>query len=330
MKYIPLLLLLLLAGGCSTSSRLYRKVMKITPQEVAVAQQRPERGTIAPKPGSEKHPEPPVIGPEPAGEKPEEPAVTVISNVPMSFSALETEHVSTSAYNPFAGGDRLVFDLDELKADFHYPYPGNRISPYGMRGGRMHTGTDIKAIPNDTIRAAFSGVVRMSKLYSGYGNVVVVRHYNGLESVYSHNSKNLVKVGDAVKSGQPLSLAGRTGRATTEHLHFELRAKGRPFNPEYLIDCGNRTIRSGKLYLCYRNDGIVASNTDGSAAGSDTTVATPAPASAATPATSHTVARGDTLYAIARRYGTTVAKLCQLNGIPENKVLQIGEKIKVR
>lgn len=75
----------------------------------------------------------------------------------------------------------------------------------------MHTGVDIKAVPNDTIRAAFSGVVRMSKPYSGYGNIIVIRHYNGMETAYAHNSRNLVTVNDVVKAGDPIALAGRTG-----------------------------------------------------------------------------------------------------------------------
>lgn len=100
----------------------------------------------------------------------------------------------------------------------------------------MHTGVDIKAVPNDTIRAAFSGVVRMSKPYSGYGNIIVIRHYNGMETAYAHNSRNLVTVNDVVKAGDPIALAGRTGRATTEHLHFEFRVANQALNPSLLLE----------------------------------------------------------------------------------------------
>lgn len=97
--------------------------------------------------------------------------------------------------------------------------PGGKvISGYGTRGG--HSGDDIKTCARDTIRAAFDGVVRMAKPYGAYGNVIVIRHPNGLETVYSHNVKNLVKSGDVVKAGMAIGLTGRTGRATTEHLHL--------------------------------------------------------------------------------------------------------------
>ena len=106
---------------------------------------------------------------------------------------------------------------------------------------------DIKTKANDTIRCIFDGVVRMAKPYAAYGNVVVVRHTNGLESVYSHNSRNLVKSGDVVKAGTPLALTGRTGRATTEHLHLEFRIDGQHFNPSLVLDLKDRTLRKDKL-----------------------------------------------------------------------------------
>ena len=106
------------------------------------------------------------------------------------------------------------------------------------RGG--HSGADIKTKANDSILCVFDGVVRMAKSYGGYGKVIVVRHFNGLETVYSHNSKNFVAPGDSVKAGQVIGLTGRTGRATTEHLHFELRANGQHFNPGLLFNMSTR------------------------------------------------------------------------------------------
>ena len=109
-----------------------------------------------------------------------------------------------------------------------YPLPGAKvISPYGGRGGRQHTGTDLKTKANDNIFAAFDGEVVFSAKYAGYGNLIRIKHPNGLETYYSHNSKNMVKVGDYVKAGQVIALTGRTGRATTEHLHFETRVNGK-------------------------------------------------------------------------------------------------------
>ena len=124
------------------------------------------------------------------------------------------------------------------------------ISAYGARRG--HSGTDIKTKANDTIRCAFDGIVRMAKTYAAYGNVVVVRHDNGLESIYSHNSRNLVKSGDIVKAGDAVGLTGRTGRATTEHVHFETRINGQHFNPNLIFDLKERTLRK-ECIKCTKN-----------------------------------------------------------------------------
>lgn len=125
-----------------------------------------------------------------------------------------------------------------------YPLPGAKvISPYGGRGRRGHSGTDLKTKPNDNILAAFDGEVVFSGNYYGYGNLIRIKHANGLETYYSHNSKNLVKVGDRVKAGQVIALTGRTGRATTEHLHFETRMNGRHINSDKYFDHQNHTIR---------------------------------------------------------------------------------------
>ena len=125
-----------------------------------------------------------------------------------------------------------------------YPLPGAKvISAYGSRGGRQHSGTDLKTKPNDNILAAFDGEVVFSAPFAGYGNLVRIKHPNGLETYYSHNSKNLVKVGDRVKAGQVIALTGRTGRATTEHLHFETRVNGRYVNSNKFFDHVNHTIR---------------------------------------------------------------------------------------
>ena len=143
--------------------------------------------------------------------------------------------------------------LDSLSdKDYSFPLPGGKvISNYGRGNGR-HTGIDIKTFAKDTIRSAFDGVVRMSKPYSAYGNVIVVRHNFGLETIYSHNFKNLVQSGDTVKAGQPIALTGRTGRATTEHLHFETRVNGQPFNPNIVFNMDARALRK-ECILCTKN-----------------------------------------------------------------------------
>ncbi len=120
----------------------------------------------------------------------------------------------------FSNREKNDIDLSLIqKEDYAFPLPGAKvISPYAGRR-KHHSGVDLKTCANDTIVTAFDGIIRLAKPYHAYGNVIVVRHYNGLETVYSHNSKNLVKPGDYVKAGQPIALTGRTGRATTEHLH---------------------------------------------------------------------------------------------------------------
>lgn len=137
------------------------------------------------------------------------------------FSTMETNHIRVATPGLFSQRELIELPLEDIPdTEYSFPLPGGKvISPYGRGRGR-HSGIDIKTYAKDTIRSAFNGVVRMSKSYSAYGNVVVVRHDFGLETIYSHNFKNLVHCGDTVKAGQPIALTGRTGRASTEHLHF--------------------------------------------------------------------------------------------------------------
>ena len=264
---------------------------------------------------------------------------------PVRFLETETQHVRIVHYDPFDGKDALEIDLDELGRYFTYPYPGHKTSEYGMRGRSMHTGVDIKVPANDTIRTVLGGVVRMSKSYADYGNTVVVRHPCGLETVYSHNTKNLVRPNDIVQAGDPIGLAGRTGRATGDHLHFEVRIMGEHFDPNLLLDTDNKCIRTGKIYLTKENGRIFASN---SLRRNYVEQPEPVVLAAATPATStsqavyggsnsvssnasiHEVRSGDTLFSISRKYGVSVDALCSLNGISREGVLSIGQQIKLQ
>ncbi len=251
---------------------------------------------------------------------------------PIQFSLMESADIRRIGINPLPGGV-LIVDLDRAAAEYCPPLLGKFLSPFGPRSGRMHTGIDIKAAPCDTIRAAFAGVVRMDKPYSGYGNLVVIRHYLGFETVYAHNTRNLVKVNDVVAAGQPIALAGRTGRATTEHLHFELRAAGEPLDPAFLVDPNTMQLRPGTLTLRAEGDKIIAENSS-MAGKTDSPLLTTSNRTTNVGSTSglayHTVTKGDTLYSIARRNGTTVAALCRLNNIKETSVLSLGQKIKLK
>lgn len=171
-------------------------------------------------------------------------------DITTTFSSRDMGQVSVKDPKLFKDGDSEIINLALIpEGEYAYPLPnGKVISPYAGRR-RHHSGIDIKTFPRDTIVAAFDGIVRMAKPFAAYGNVIVVRHYNGLETIYSHNSKNLVKPGDLVKAGEPIALTGRTGRATTEHLHFEVRINGVHFNPELLFDTKSRRLQT-KCLIC--------------------------------------------------------------------------------
>ena len=160
--------------------------------------------------------------------------------------------------DPFDNGNKFTINLADLNpGEWYYPLPEAKvISPYGRRGKRNHSGVDIKTKPNDNILAAFDGVVTMSQVYSGYGKCIKIKHPNGIETLYSHNSKNLVKVGDRVKAGQVIALTGRTGRATTEHLHFECRINGRTFDPAKIFDHANHSIKMNLVTFTKTGKGI--------------------------------------------------------------------------
>ncbi len=173
------------------------------------------------------------------------------------FTRAELAHLRVQTPGLFKGRKQVTIRLDSLDGkDFCFPLPGSKvISAYGSRGGR-HTGYDLKTKANDTIRSVFAGIVRMSKPYAAYGNIIVIRHADGLESVYSHQSKNLVQCGDTVYAGQAIGLTGRTGRATTEHLHLEFRVNGQHFNPNMVLDFKKHCLKKCKLLVNRTDKGI--------------------------------------------------------------------------
>ena len=185
---------------------------------------------------------------------------SIVNNVDLPekphFSSMEINHIRVATPGLFTKDKNLLLYLDTLtENEYAFPLPGAKvISPYGTRRG--HSGADLKTCAGDTIRAAFSGVVRMSKPYAAYGNVVVIRHSNGLETIYSHNVKNLVQSGDWVLAGQPVALTGRTGRATTEHLHFETRINGQHFNPDLIFNLKEGTLRKECVQCVKKGNGV--------------------------------------------------------------------------
>ena len=152
-------------------------------------------------------------------------------------------------YDPFTITNTFRLDLEKIEEKaWAYPLPDARvISPYG--GARRHSGVDLKTKPNDEIYAAFDGEVVASGPYYGYGNCIRIKHAYGLETLYSHQSKNMVKKGDKVKAGQVIGLTGRTGRATTEHLHFEVSFDGKRLDPAIIFDHSNHKLKDATLHL---------------------------------------------------------------------------------
>ena len=152
-------------------------------------------------------------------------------------------------YDPFTITNTFLLDLEKIEEKaWAYPLPDARvISPYG--GARRHSGVDLKTKPNDEIYAAFDGEVVASGPYYGYGNCIRIKHAYGLETLYSHQSKNMVKQGDKVKAGQVIGLTGRTGRATTEHLHFEVSFGGKRLDPAIIFNHSNHKLKAATLHL---------------------------------------------------------------------------------
>ncbi|MBP3725616.1 MAG: peptidoglycan DD-metalloendopeptidase family protein [Bacteroidaceae bacterium] len=225
---------------------------------------------------------------------------------------------------------------------FHMPTPSRVItSNFGPRWGRVHKGLDIKVYIGDTIRAAWSGRVRVVRYEAkGYGNYVIIRHENGLETYYGHLSKQLVSENQRVRAGQPIGLGGNTGRSTGSHLHFETRLCGVALNPALFFDFRAQDITGdyydfrrstieresaratqlrGKHSNTYNPADVHSSNAP--RGGQKTT----ASKSTGSQAQFHKVEAGETVYSIARKRGVTVEELCRKNGIGSDLRIRPGQ-----
>lgn len=191
---------------------------------------------------------------------------------------------------------------------YHHPKIGPVNSKFGWRDGRMHKGIDINLNKGDAIVAAFDGMVRIAHVKGAYGNVVIIRHYNGLETVYAHLSKIKVKPGQVVVAGQLIGLGGSTGRSSGPHLHFEVRFRGQALNPSSIISFTDNKTFNDSIIIKKSRYGICAYPSN---------------------AILHTIERGDTWYEVAKRYGLTMKELCVLNGTDKRYYLKIGQKLRV-
>jgi len=208
-------------------------------------------------------------------------------------------------------GDKEI-DLilrDQLNfCEFVPPIKGLITSNFGWRDGKSHNGMDIDLQVWDPIVSSFDGMVRIARHHPGYGRVVVIRHYNGLETLYAHMHRLKVKPGEVIEAGQVIGLGGSSGRSTGSHLHFEVRFKGKALNPRSIIDFNNNCLVSDSVRLTKTKYSYTAVPLG---------------------IEYHTVKRGEHLSGIATQYGTTINRLCQINGIRRNKPLRIGQKLRV-
>jgi murein DD-endopeptidase MepM/ murein hydrolase activator NlpD len=229
---------------------------------------------------------------------------------------------------------------------YHMPTPSRVVtSNYGRRWGRMHKGIDVKVYIGDTIRAAFDGKIRVANYEAaGYGNYVVIRHHNGLETIYGHMSKRLVNENQNVKAGDPIGLGGNTGRSTGSHLHFETRLCGVALDPALMFDFKNQDV-TGDYYM-FRNSNarkqtiaknvqpktevqnvpVIGEPNDQTSAKPATSVKKTAAAPKAT--ATHKVQKGETLYSIAKSRGLTVDQLRKINRLGKSTNIKVGQVLK--
>lgn len=211
--------------------------------------------------------------------------------------------------------DSVLINLIDTSRIFVLPVVGRKWHGFGPRKRRMHKGVDIGLQTGDPIRAAFDGVVRYAKKNRrGFGNLVVLRHFNGLETYYAHLSKLNVEPGDQVKAGHVIGLGGNTGRSRGAHLHFEIRYCDRPFDPEKIIDFENATLKTSALWI---NKDLFLMSSKTMLAGTNGPDL-------------YIIRKGDTLGKIAKKNGTTVKALCKLNKIKTTTLLRPGRTLKIR
>lgn len=217
-----------------------------------------------------------------------------------------------NVYGPELSANDSMVLLDLTRPDqgcgSHRPVPGVLTSRFGWRDGRAHNGIDLDLRTGEPVRSMFPGVVRYAGTYGSYGRLVVVRHYNGLETYYAHLHRVKVTPGTEVDAGDLLGTGGSTGRSTGPHLHLEVRFKGLPIDPLRFFDAGTGELTCNTLVLKRTRWSFAAY-----------------PLGTRT----HVVRRGEYLQVIAQQYGTSVEELCELNGITRRARLTVGQELVV-
>lgn len=249
-----------------------------------------------------------------------------------SFDNKIVHYLNKFDYTNMTGSIPVRLTNEKQKKYFTCPVEGVLTSHFGPRRNRFHYGTDIGLRTGSPIKSMFDGVVRYAKWCGGYGNLVVVRHDNGLETYYGHMSKINAKENQRVKAGDIIGLVGSTGRSSGPHLHLEIRYLGAAMNPEHFIDFSDYTLKcENEIYHITRSD-FKSTYTKGTSsrqlAKSSTKKKSKSSRKSVASAT-HKVKKGESLDKIAKRNGTTVAKLKKINGIKGNNI-KVGQKIKVK
>lgn len=193
---------------------------------------------------------------------------------------------------------------------YHHPVNSLKVnSNFGYRKYRYHYGIDLELETGDPVYSAFKGRVRFAGYVSGYGNLVVVSHYNGLETLYGHLSAILVGVGDEVSAGKLIGFGGATGRATGSHLHFEIKFMGQQIDPNKIIDFSTGKLKAYTFPVCKQTFDYLIELSK---------------------AKYYTVKSGDSLWKISNKYGVSIATLCKLNHISRESVLRVGQRLRIQ
>lgn len=203
--------------------------------------------------------------------------------------------------------DTIPLVLEHSECDYAHSVCGKINSNFGYRRSRFHYGIDVDLTIGDNVLASFEGIVRVAKYDKTYGRVIVIRHQNGLETLYAHLSKFEVEVGDYVQAGDLIALGGNSGRSTGPHLHFEVRYLGEPINPNDIIDFETGKLKSGDLNLSEVHFAYLKEIRRRKY---------------------YRVRSGDSLSRIAYNKGVTITKICKLNRISRTSILQIGQRIR--
>ncbi|MFK7833117.1 MAG: peptidoglycan DD-metalloendopeptidase family protein [Winogradskyella sp.] len=257
---------------------------------------------------------------------------TKIKTIDKNSIDIKADYWDTTLHNPYVDTNQ-EFPLELKFTDTTYasPVPHTKVvtSRYGWRRGRPHNGIDIDLVTGDSVVSVLDGIVRFARYANGFGNTIVVRHYNGLESTYAHLSYIAVKANDTIAKGEYIGKGGNTGNSRGSHLHLELSYKGESIHPEYLFDFSSKnTIRSQNVWVTQKWTHARFHN---SKRISKVKVIRSADEAALLNLTKrpkfHVVQKGDTLYGISRRNNLSVAKLCKTNGITQSSPLKIGQKL---